>query len=53
MNSVTFKGWVARDKIDDEYYPRKINQGKKKYIILQEIYPASMKMNMESWVHMI
>ena len=22
MNSVTFKGWVARDKIDDEYYPR-------------------------------
>ena len=22
MKSVTFKGWVARDKIDDEYYPR-------------------------------
>ena len=22
MNSVTFKWWVARDKIDDEYYPR-------------------------------
>ena len=57
MNSVTFKGWVARDKIDDEYYPRTFlyanKPRKKKYIILQEIYPASMKMNMESWVHMI
>ena len=57
MNSVTFKGWVARDKIDDEYYPRTFlyanKPRKKKYIILQEIYPVSMKMNMESWVHMI
>jgi len=22
MNSVTFKGWVARDNINDEFYPR-------------------------------
>ena len=22
LNSITFKGWVARDKVSDEYYPR-------------------------------
>jgi hypothetical protein len=36
MESVTFKAWVARDNIDDKYYPRTFLYAKKPH--KEEIY---------------